>query len=387
MQQRFRPVKRQRNARRSQSVCRCLGTSCEGHAVEGGSRLRALRVEAGLTIDGLAERSGVSPRTIGGIERGRIRCPHQRTIGALADGLGLGPGGGDRLRAAEDAAPAAAGLPRVAPGFTGREEDLAWLVAAAGRGPLVHLAGLPGIGKTALAIQAAARLAGDFPDGVRFVALGGDPPPMVARRVAQALGGDAGADCRGLLARRRVLLILDGVGEPGQVAPLLGAEGPAVTVLTSSRRLPLPGGQCRVLAPLSAAAGERALHRMIDGVVPAPLAGVLARHCHGLPLALRAVANRVLTRRRWPVERIAERLARPGRSLDELSAGDLSVGAAFHRGYRQLPGPARSAVRALAQGSAAPAVLSALADCGWAWVRPSGEYEIHPVLRGFAATL
>ncbi len=348
--------------------------------MEGGSRLRALRVEAGLTIDGLAQRSGVSPRTIGGIERGRIRCPHQRTIGALADGLGLGPGGGDRLRGAGYTA--AAGLPRVAPGFTGREHDLDWLVAAAGRGPLVHVAGLPGIGKTALAIQAATRLAGDFPDGVRFVAVGGDPPPTVARRVAQALGGDAD---RG--ARPRVLLILDGVGEPGQVAPLLGAEGPAVTVLTSSRRLPLPGAQSRVLAPLSATAGERALHRMIDGVVPAAEAGVLARHCHGLPLALRAVANRVLTRRRWPVERIAERLARPGRFLDELSVGDLSVGAAFHRGYRQLPGPARSAVRALAQGSAAPAALSALADCGWAWVRPSGEYEIHPVLRGFAATL
>ncbi|NUT54217.1 MAG: helix-turn-helix domain-containing protein [Saccharothrix sp.] len=355
--------------------------------MEGGSTLRALRVGAGLTIDELAERSGVSPRTIGGIERGHIRRPHQGTIDALAGGLGLEPGDGDRLRAAVFAEPATAGLPRATPCFTGREEDLAWLVAAAGRGGLVHVAGLPGIGKTALAVQAAARLAGDFPHGVRFVDLGGDRPPTlpeVARRVAQALGG--GADWRGLLARRRVLLILDGVSDPGLMASLLPKEGPAVTVMTSSRRLPLPGGRARVLAPLSAAAAERALHRMIGEAVPATVAGDLARHGHGLPLALRAIANRVLTRRRWPVELIAERLARPGRLLDELTVGDLSVGAAFDRGYRQLPGPARSAIRALARQPRPPATaLAELARCGWA--RSSVEYDVHPVLHAFAATL
>ncbi|NUS62500.1 MAG: helix-turn-helix transcriptional regulator, partial [Saccharothrix sp.] len=67
--------------------------------VDGGAVLRALRIGAGLTIDELAARSGVSPRTIGGIERGRVRRPHQGTIGALAGGLGLDPGGRERLRA------------------------------------------------------------------------------------------------------------------------------------------------------------------------------------------------------------------------------------------------------------------------------------------------
>lgn len=357
--------------------------------MDGGSTLRALRIGAGLTIDELAARSGVSPRTIGGIERGRIRRPHAGTLGALAGGLGLDPEGGDRLRAAVSAEPATAGLPRATPCFTGREEDLAWLVAAVGRGRLVHVAGLPGIGKTALAVQAVSRLAGDFPHGVRFVDLGGDRPPTlseVARRVGRALG--VGADWRGLLARRRVLLVLDGASDPGGVAALLPAEGPAVAVVTSSRWLPLPGGQSRVLAPLSATAAQRALHRMIGGAVPDAAVGDLARHGHGLPLALRVIANRVLTRRRWPVERIAERLARPGRLLDELTVGDLSVGAVFDRGYRQLPGPARSAVRALARDPRPPATaLAELAGCGWARVRSPAGYEVHPLLRAFAATL
>lgn len=363
------------------------GSKLRGHVVEGGSALRALRVGAGLTIDDLAQRSRVSPRTIGGIERGRIRRPQQGTIGALASGLGLGPGGGDRLLAAVYAEPAATGLPRVTPCFTGRDEDLDWLVAAAGRGRLVQIAGLPGVGKTALAVRAAARLAGDFPAGVRFVRLDDDPSPtlqVVTRRLAQALGG---ADWRGRLARRRMLLILDGVADPGPVAALVPPAGPAVTVLTSSRRLPLPDRQCRVLTPLSADAGAAALRRMVGRAVPDPLTDDLARHCHGLPLALRAVANRVLTRRGRSVERIAERLARPGRLLAELATGDLSVEAAFLRGYRRLPVTARAAVRALAGTSPPPAALAELTGCGWVRMPSPGRYEVHPVLHAFAATL
>lgn len=363
--------------------------------VEGGAALRALRIGAGLTIDELAGRSGVSVRTIGGIERSRIRRPQEGTIGALADALRLGPAGGDRLRAALRAEPAAVGLPRSTPCFTGRAADLDWLAAATGGERLIQIAGLPGVGKTALTVRAAARVAANFPHGVRLVDLDGHRPPgpaEVARRVAMALGGSSGAECRDLLSRRRALLILDGVRHPGQMAALLPATGPAVTVTTCAWRMPLPGVRCRVLAPLSAADSRLALDRMIDGTVPDRVAVELVRLCHGLPLALRAVANRVLTRGRWPAERIAARLARPGRLLDELTAGDLSVRAAFHRGYLQLPGPARRAVRTLAaEGRPAadvpPVALAELAGCGWVTASADGRYDVHPILRAFAATV
>lgn len=56
-----------------------------------GSELRALRIRAGLSQDELAARSGVSTRTIRGLETGRIRSPHASTLTAIGDGLGLAP--------------------------------------------------------------------------------------------------------------------------------------------------------------------------------------------------------------------------------------------------------------------------------------------------------
>ncbi|MGW0632485.1 helix-turn-helix domain-containing protein [Streptomyces sp. NPDC002758] len=48
-----------------------------------------VRQRAQMTLDGLADASGVSARTIGGLERGHSLGPQRRTVTALADGLGL----------------------------------------------------------------------------------------------------------------------------------------------------------------------------------------------------------------------------------------------------------------------------------------------------------
>src|SRR5205823_4053574 len=59
-----------------------------------GNLLRRYRAAAELTQEELAERAGVSARTIGDVERGVSRAPHQATVGLLAEALGLT--GGDR---------------------------------------------------------------------------------------------------------------------------------------------------------------------------------------------------------------------------------------------------------------------------------------------------
>lgn len=51
--------------------------------------LRQLRRSAGLSQAGLAVRSGVSARTVGGIESGAIRVPQDATLTALASALAL----------------------------------------------------------------------------------------------------------------------------------------------------------------------------------------------------------------------------------------------------------------------------------------------------------
>ncbi|MER7973019.1 helix-turn-helix transcriptional regulator, partial [Streptomyces sp. NPDC096080] len=61
-----------------------------------GTLLRLRRRAAGLTLEELSERAGVSVRAIGDMERGRSRSPQARTVSSLADAL--------RLDAAERAA-------------------------------------------------------------------------------------------------------------------------------------------------------------------------------------------------------------------------------------------------------------------------------------------
>ncbi|WP_210650505.1 helix-turn-helix transcriptional regulator [Nocardioides sp. SYSU D00065] len=56
---------------------------------ESGARLRALRQEGGLSQAALARRSGVSVRTIRGLETGRVTRPHTSTLEALVDALGI----------------------------------------------------------------------------------------------------------------------------------------------------------------------------------------------------------------------------------------------------------------------------------------------------------
>jgi len=54
-----------------------------------GAELRARRRKAGLSQEELAERSGVSVRTIGNLERSRARWPHRGTLHRLAGALDL----------------------------------------------------------------------------------------------------------------------------------------------------------------------------------------------------------------------------------------------------------------------------------------------------------
>jgi transcriptional regulator with XRE-family HTH domain len=60
-----------------------------GPAPAFGELLRRHRAATGLTQEELAERAGVSPRSIGDLEREISRAPHRETVVLLADALGL----------------------------------------------------------------------------------------------------------------------------------------------------------------------------------------------------------------------------------------------------------------------------------------------------------
>src|SRR4051794_23399203 len=96
---------------------------------------------------------------------------------------------------------AALPLPPGATDFTGRDLELDWICARAARpgttGPVMLLSGLPGIGKTSLAVKAAERLGERFRDGRYFIDLQGlAAEPLssenVLARLIQAIAPDIG---------------------------------------------------------------------------------------------------------------------------------------------------------------------------------------------------
>jgi tetratricopeptide (TPR) repeat protein/transcriptional regulator with XRE-family HTH domain len=341
---------------------------------EFGALLRQLRLDAFLTIEGLAGASGVSVRGIGDLERGRRAAPQRRTVAALADGLGLDEDQRDRLlaaaragRAAHTAPVSVRTFPRGADDFVGRSHELARLAAlAAGKDTsgsvTVVVSGPPGAGKTALALHAAQELADGFPDGQLVLDLRGtdEDPPSAAELMAGVLKAfhisdqelvEAGP--RGhpglyeeLLRDRRCLLMFDNARDEAHVAPLLPPTGRTMVVVTSRRALTgLPNVHRIALGELTPREAVAFLTGMIGedrASREASALGEVALRCGCLPLALRVAGNWLATRTGWTVRRLADRLAVDERRLDTLTAGDRKVSAAFDLSYRQLtPGAAR----------------------------------------------
>ncbi|WP_395297758.1 helix-turn-helix domain-containing protein [Kitasatospora hibisci] len=361
-----------------------------------GPMLRAHRRAAGLTLEELAEGSGVSARAIGDMERGRSRGPQARTVEALAGALALSPAGTAALLGAARAGrrrherptpPGLCDLPPAVPDFTGRPAEAAWLARSAdepGRLPVSIVSGAPGLGKTALAVHTAARLADRFRDGCFFVDLRGlDTEPVTPHdalaRLLRALGvrerdlpvetDERQVLYRRMMRERNALVVLDNAAHEGQVRALLPGAGAGAAWVTSRRTLTgIEHARRLLLEPLPADAATALLGAILaqqddarwdgtpgDGTSPDTGAGpdpaalaLIADLCGHLPLALRIAGHRLLSRPGWSVHHLAERLGDEDLRLQRLAAGDLRIRSAFGLSYAQLPGPLRRLFRRLA---------------------------------------
>ncbi|HVB65434.1 MAG TPA: NB-ARC domain-containing protein, partial [Nitrolancea sp.] len=210
-------------------------------------------------------------------------------------------------------------------GREGELDALRRLVRRADVG-LVTLTGAGGIGKTRLALQAAADLLDDFPDGVHVVSLAAiRNPELVASAIGQALGvnetGDQPlmASLRALLHDRQLLLLLDNMEQVLESAPLvtsLLSSCPGLKVLATSRIVmhlsgehefpvpPLALPNLRELSNLQALSQSAAIALFVQRAqaiqrnfgLSAANAGIIAEICvrlDGLPLALELAAARL----------------------------------------------------------------------------------------------
>ncbi|MFS0734583.1 helix-turn-helix domain-containing protein [Microbacterium sp. 1P10UB] len=392
-----------------------------------GVLLRRRRHHADLTIEHLAERSGLSARAIGDIERGVSTGPQRRTVIALADALELaGDDRADFLRAARPGrrgapaeTPSVSVRPFRLPDFAARDaemEVLAELLREGAATTPVLLSGTAGVGKTTVALEALHRASTDA-RGILFANVHSpDTLPLSPLQVLQALLrqteareeadtlDDAVAAWRRATASASLFVLLDNIASEEQVRPVLTALHPVRLVLTSRR--PLAGLEgCRrvVLGPLDRPESIDLLSRII---APAQRADgdldELAALCADLPLALRIAGSRISSRPGWTVADFTRRLGAEATRLRQLVAGDLSAVSAFalsydaltprsqrlFRGLSLITGPSfradmTAAVDALSTEAAAES-LDELVDSALLEPLIGERYRMHDLLRVYA---
>ena len=275
------------------------------------------------------------------------------------------------------AAPVPAQLPLDVAGFTGRETELGELEAAAGSGEAMMICaidGTAGVGKTALAVHFAHRVAERYPDGQLYVNLRGFEPRHPPMSTHEALGGflralgvdprQVPADLaelegmyRSLTAGRRMLVILDNAGTTGQVRSLLPGAPTCLVLVTSRDRLAglvaRDGARRITLDPLPSRQAVALLARIIGTErITAELqaADSLARLCGYLPLALRIAAEYAAAHPRATLSDLTGWLEAEHSRLDALATNDdesTSIRAVFSSSYRSLPPDAAHAFRLL----------------------------------------
>ncbi|WP_192582345.1 AfsR/SARP family transcriptional regulator [Streptomyces triticiradicis] len=254
-------------------------------------------------------------------------------------------------------------LPHDLPDFIGREKEMATLLetGAADRSPcsaprVVVVSGMGGVGKTALVLHAAHRLAAAFPGGQLYVDLrgfgAGDPrtPFDVLGRFLMDLGvsgrslpedvDDRAALYRAVLADRQVLIVLDNARDTHQIGPLLPGNGSSAVLVTSRRALAGPHGATRVaLHPMAEDEQHRMLERLCgeDALRADPeSASLVLDACAGLPLALRIAGAQLATRPTWSLSTLARRLSCSGSRLRALAVDHLAVHDTFVLSYNGL---------------------------------------------------
>jgi hypothetical protein len=279
-------------------------------------------------------------------------------------------------------------LPAAVTGFVGRARELAAIERATttAAGPAVVVVhGPPGVGKTALVVKAAHRLADRFGDGQVYVdLLDAGSPASVLGRVLRALGVPAAevphglpesvARYRSVTAHRRILVVLDNASCESQVRPLLpGSAGCAVLVAARRALTGLDGATQLAGRPFNTEDAVALLRRTCgpERVDAEPAeAAILAGLCDHLPLAVRIAGARLAALPDRPIGTIAGDLADEAHRLDGLTIGDLSVRSSVRAACVALLDPATGALdtrlfRLLGLfrlPSISPAVAAALLD-------------------------
>jgi predicted ATPase/transcriptional regulator with XRE-family HTH domain len=350
-----------------------------GDGILFGHWLKQRRKALDLTQTELAQRVGCTMETIRKIEAD-VRRPSRQITELLAEQLAIPPDqraafiqaarapravGADipathapalSIGSPQPARPLAphSNLPCPPTPLIGRADDAATLRDRLSRDTvrLLTLTGPPGVGKTRLALHAAAELSEEFADGVFFIGLAAiGASQLTLSTIARALDieetkGRSTLDCLvGALRDRQILLALDNFEQLLPAAPLLAellAAAPRLKLLVTSRaalRLaaehefpvaPLALPDLRRLPPLAALADCPSIALFVaraQAVKPnfaltsaeAPAVAAICCRLDGVPLAIELAAARI---KLFAPQALLARLGPPhGSALQVLTGG------------------------------------------------------------------
>ncbi|NMF81930.1 tetratricopeptide repeat protein [Nodosilinea sp. P-1105] len=317
-------------------------------------------------------------------------------------------------------------LPNDIADFTGREAEvnriLARLHSSSATNAVVisAVAGMAGVGKSALAVHAAHRLKAQFPDARLYANLrGADNNPVepfdVLGQWLRALGRDDSTmppdlpgrvnAYRSAMTNRQALVLLDNAQDEAQVTPLLPGSGTCSVLVTSRRRLGALAGadvidlmvlsEPEALALLQALIGDDRIQSDHDA------AQRIVNQCGRLPLTVRIAGGTLKTKPHWSLASYAEKLANEQQRLAQLKLSNLDVRASFALSYGELADPETNlfcllgllprdfdpeVAVALAEleSEATTTGLEMLVDAQLVEALHEGRYQLHDLVRLFA---
>lgn len=254
--------------------------------------------------------------------------------------------------------------------FTGRAEELASIEAAAtvvaeqDEPGVLWVSGMPGVGKTALAIEAAHRLGRLFPDARLFTALDGFTPnldPIAPSEALAKLLGDLGVPAervpptltgrsalyQAMLAGTKTVVVLDNAASEDQVRSLLPQAPGCLAIVTSRKIGDLDTGDNVHVAPFPAGDAAQLFQSLVgpDRLRgrSAEVAEVVGR-CGRLPLQIKVVASQFRRHRQWPLDHLVRLLEEAG-PWNTAGGLDKPGVVACMVSYQQLDEPQRAMFR------------------------------------------
>jgi tetratricopeptide (TPR) repeat protein len=298
-------------------------------------------------------------------------------LGLPLDATDLTVTGGVAASAAAAVAAVETRLPPPVLGFTDRDRELevlrvslgAHTGASAGASVQV-IAGMAGVGKTALAVRAAREMAAGYRDGQLFLDLHGYAVGRQPVRPAEALEmllREVGVPAeqiprsqeqreqlwRGRVGDKHLVLVLDNVAETSQASPLLPGTSSCPVLVTSRRRLTGLHGTQVIMLDMFALPDAVALFRRLAGPgriedSDVPAVERIVALCGLLPLAIRLVAAQLRGHQGWTLAELEADLTQTSDRLQVIGTDDLAVRTAFDLSYRELAPALKLLFRTLA---------------------------------------